>query len=29
MTADKTTVGANSNAIGGSQAIKKGIGYKY
>jgi len=29
MTADKSTVGANSNAIGGSQAIKKGIGYKY
>ncbi|MCL9809379.1 hypothetical protein [Flavobacterium luminosum] len=29
LTADKTTVGANSNALGGSQAIKKGIGYKY
>lgn len=29
MTADKTTVGANSNALGGSQAIKKGVGYKY
>jgi hypothetical protein len=29
QTADKTTVGANSNVIGGSQAIKKGIGYKY
>jgi sRNA-binding regulator protein Hfq len=29
MTSDKTTVGANSNSIGGSQAIKKGIGYKY
>lgn len=29
MTADKTTVGANSNSLGGSQAIKKGIGYKY
>jgi sRNA-binding regulator protein Hfq len=29
MTADKTTVGANSNQLGGSQAIKKGIGYKY
>ncbi len=29
MTADKTTVGANSNALGGSQAIKKGICYKY
>ena len=29
MTADKTTVGASSNQLGGSQAIKKGIGYKY
>lgn len=29
LTADKTTVGANSNALGGSQAIKKGVGYKY
>ncbi len=29
MTSDKTTVGANSNAIGGSQAIKTGVGYKY
>jgi hypothetical protein len=29
LTADKTTVGANSNALGGSQAIKKGITYKY
>ena len=29
LTDDKTTVGANSNAIGGSQAIKKGISYKY
>lgn len=29
LTADKTTVGANSNALGGSQAIKKGIGYRY
>jgi translation initiation factor IF-1 len=29
MTADKTTVGANSNALGGSQAIKKGIAYSY
>lgn len=29
MTADKTTVGANSNGLGGSQAIKKGIAYKY
>ena len=29
LTADKVTVGANSNAIGGSQAIKKGVSYKY
>lgn len=29
LTADKTTVGANSNAMGGTQAIKKGISYKY
>jgi len=29
MTSDKTTVGANSNALGGTQAIKTGIGYKY
>ena len=29
QTADKTTVGANSNAMGGSQAIKKGVAYKY
>lgn len=29
LTADKTTVGANSNMLGGSQAIKKGVGYKY
>jgi hypothetical protein len=29
LTSDKTTVGANSNALGGSQAIKKGISYKY
>ncbi len=29
MTSDKTTVGANSNSIGGSQAIKTGVGYKY
>lgn len=29
MTDDKTTVGASSNSIGGSQAIKKGIAYKY
>ena len=29
MTADKSTVGASSNSLGGSQNIKKGIGYKY
>lgn len=29
LTSDKTTVGANSNALGGSQAIKKGVAYKY
>ena len=29
LTADKTTVGANSNAMGGSQAIKTGVAYKY
>jgi hypothetical protein len=29
LTADKTTVGANSNMLGGSQAIKKGVAYKY
>jgi sRNA-binding regulator protein Hfq len=29
LTADKTTVGANSNALGGSQAIKTGVSYKY
>jgi sRNA-binding regulator protein Hfq len=29
MTADKATVGASSNSLGGSQVIKKGIGYKY
>ena len=29
MTADKATVGASSNSLGGSQAIKKGIAYKY
>lgn len=29
QTADKSTVGASSNGLGGSQAIKKGIGYKY
>lgn len=26
---DKTIVGANSNGIGGSQAIKTGVAYKY
>jgi sRNA-binding regulator protein Hfq len=29
MIDDKSTVGASSNTLGGSQAIKKGIGYKY
>ena len=29
QTADKSTVGANSNSLGGSQVIKKDIGYKY
>ncbi|MFH4964481.1 hypothetical protein V8G69_05700 [Gaetbulibacter sp. M235] len=29
LTADKTTVGANSNLLGGSQSIKKGVAYKY
>ncbi|TRX42280.1 hypothetical protein [Flavobacterium restrictum] len=29
LTADKTTVGANSNQLGGVQAIKKGVSYKY
>jgi len=29
MTSDKTTIGANSNMLGGTQAIKKGITYKY
>lgn len=29
LTADKATVGANSNGLGGSQVIKKGVGYKY
>jgi hypothetical protein len=28
LTADKTTVGANSNALGGTQAIKTGVAYK-
>jgi len=29
MTSDKTTSGYNSNQLGGSQAIKTGIAYKY
>lgn len=29
MTSDKATTGYNSNQIGGTQAIKTGIGYKY
>ena len=29
LTADKNTVGASSNSMGGSQNIKKGIAYKY
>jgi len=29
LTSDKTTVGANSNSLGGSQAIKTGVAYKY
>ena len=29
MTSDKSTVGASSNSLGGSQAIKTGIAYKY
>ncbi|MDD5151531.1 MAG: hypothetical protein PHC28_13820 [Flavobacterium sp.] len=29
MISDKTTVGASSNSLGGTQAIKTGIGYKY
>ena len=29
QTADKSTVGATSNGLGGSQAIKKGVAYKY
>jgi len=29
MTSDKTTVGASSNQLGGTQAIKTGVGYKY
>ncbi len=29
LTADKATTGYNSNSLGGSQVIKKGVGYKY
>lgn len=29
QTADKSTVGASSNGLGGSQNIKKGLAYKY
>lgn len=29
LMADKTTVGSTSNGLGGSQAIKKGVAYKY
>mgnify|MGYP001178211558 CR=1 FL=1 len=29
QTADKSSVGASSNGLGGSQAVKKGIAYKY
>jgi sRNA-binding regulator protein Hfq len=29
QTADKATVGATSNGLGGSQNIKKGVAYKY
>lgn len=29
MMADKSTVGASSNGLGGSQNIKKGVAYKY
>ncbi len=29
MTSDKATAGYNSNQLGGTQAIKTGIGYKY
>ena len=29
MMSDKTTVGANSNSLGGTQSIKTGLGYKY
>lgn len=29
MMSDKTTVGANSNALGGTQSIKTGLAYRY
>jgi sRNA-binding regulator protein Hfq len=29
QTADKASVGANSNGLGGSQNVKKGLAYKY
>lgn len=29
LTSDKTTVGADSNSLGGTQVIKKSIAYKY
>jgi len=29
ITSEKTTVGSNSNGLGGSQSIKTGIAYKY
>ncbi|MDI9256587.1 hypothetical protein [Flavobacterium sedimenticola] len=29
LMSDKTTVGASSNSLGGSQAIKTGVAYKY
>lgn len=29
MTSDKTTTGNNSNKLGGTQAIKTGVGYQY
>jgi len=29
LTADKATVGANSNQLGGQQVIKKGVAYRY
>lgn len=29
LTSDKNSVGAGSNGLGGSQAVKKGVAYKY